>query len=115
LNCYSKINEKSFVYFDPPYRPLTKTASFTTYTGMIFNDDNQIELARFFRKIDREKGAKLMLSNSDPSSLNPSDKFFENAYSGYNIFRVTASRAVNCNGNGRGKISELLITNYGKI
>jgi DNA adenine methylase len=114
LSCYSKINEKSFVYFDPPYRPLTKTASFTTYTGMIFNDGNQIELAKFFRKIDREKGAKLMLSNSDPASVNPVDRFFENAYSGYNIFRVTASRAVNCNGDGRGKISELLITNYGK-
>jgi len=113
-NCYSKINEKSFVYFDPPYRPLTQTSSFTTYTGMIFNDDNQIELAKFFRKIDSEKGAKLMLSNSDPTSINPKDKFFENAYRGYNIFKVTASRAVNCNGNGRGKISELLITNYGK-
>jgi DNA adenine methylase len=113
-NCYSKINEKSFVYFDPPYRPLTKTANFTTYTGMIFNDDNQIELAKFFRKIDSEKGAKLMLSNSDPTSINPKDKFFENAYRGYNIFKVTASRAVNCNGNGRGKINELLITNYGK-
>ena len=111
-NCYSKIIEKSFIYFDPPYRPITKTASFTTYTGTIFNDDNQIELAKFFQKIDREKGAKLMLSNSDPTYINPRDDFFEKAYNGYNIFRVNASRAINCKGNGRGRISELLITNY---
>ena len=111
-NCYSKITEKSFVYFDPPYRPLTKTASFTTYTGTIFNDNNQIELAKFFQKIDRDKGAKLMLSNSDPVSINPKDKFFEKAYKGYNIFRVSASRAVNCSGTNRGKISEILVMNY---
>jgi len=111
-NCYSKITEKSFVYFDPPYKPLTKTASFTTYTGTIFNDNNQIELANFFQKIDRDKGAKLMLSNSDPMSINPKDKFFENAYKGYNIFRVNASRAVNCSGTNRGKISEILVVNY---
>jgi len=111
-NCYSKITEKSFVYFDPPYRPLTKTANFTTYTGTIFNDNNQIELAKFFQKIDRDKGAKLMLSNSDPVIINPKDKFFEKAYKGYNIFRVSASRAVNCNGTNRGKISEILVMNY---
>jgi len=113
-NCYSKVTEKSFVYFDPPYRPMTKTASFTTYTGIVFNDNNQIELAKFFQKIDREKGAKLMLSNSDPVSINPRDKFFEKAYNGYNIFRVNASRAVNCNGANRGKISEILVTNYSR-
>ncbi|GMO53407.1 MAG: hypothetical protein Pg6C_19790 [Treponemataceae bacterium] len=53
-----------------------------------------------------------MLSNSDPSSINSNDIFFEKAYNGYNIARVSANRAVNCNGAGRGKISELLITNY---
>jgi len=111
-NCYSKITEKSFIYFDPPYRPITETASFTTYIGTIFNDENQIELAKFFQKIDKEKGAKLMLSNSDPANANPKDKFFEKAYKGYNIFKVNANRAINCKGNSRGKITELLITNY---
>jgi DNA adenine methylase len=53
-----------------------------------------------------------MLSNSDPANADPTDTFFEEAYSGYNIFRVSASRAVNCNGAKRGKINELLITNY---
>ena len=53
-----------------------------------------------------------MLSNSDPTNQNPEDNFFEKAYSGYNIFKVSASRAVNCDGDKRGKINELLITNY---
>jgi DNA adenine methylase len=109
---YSKINDKTFVYFDPPYRPISQTSSFTTYTSAVFCDMQQMELASFFQKLDREKGAKLMLSNSDPTSINPDDDFFIKAYSGYNIFRVSANRAVNCKGNGRGKISELLITNY---
>ena len=109
-NCYSKATEKSFIYFDPPYRPITKTASFTTYTGTIFNEDNQVELAKFFRKIDMEKGAKLMLSNSAP--VNAKDSFFEDAYRGYGIYRVNAGRAISCKGDGRGKIGELLIMNY---
>jgi len=112
LNCYSKATERTFIYFDPPYRPITKTSSFTTYTGIIFNEDKQIELANFFQKIDKEKGAKLMLSNSDPEGINPKDDFFKKAYKGYSIFKVNASRAINCNGGGRGKITELLITNY---
>jgi len=111
-DCWDKVDENSFVYFDPPYRPISQTASFTTYTGAEFKDNEQLNLANFYKKLDREKGAKLMLSNSDPTNENPNDDFFEKAYFGYNIFRVLASRAVNCNGDKRGKISELLITNY---
>lgn len=111
-DCWTKIDGKTFVYFDPPYRPITKTSSFTTYTGSEFTDKQQLELAEFFQKIDKEKGAALMLSNSDPASINPDDTFFEKAYNGYSIIRVSANRAVNCNGTGRGKINELLITNY---
>jgi DNA adenine methylase len=110
--CYPKVDASSFVYFDPPYRPITRTSYFTAYTGAEFGDKQQIELARFFRRLDTEKGAKLMLSNSDPANANPNDTFFEEAYSGYNISRVSASRAVNCNGAKRGKINELLIINY---
>jgi DNA adenine methylase len=69
-------------------------------------------LAGFFKKIDREKAPKLMLSNSDPKNENPEDTFFEEAYSGYNIVKVCAGRSINCNGSKRGKINELLITNY---
>lgn len=112
LDCFDKVDENTFVYFDPPYRPISPTASFTTYTGKEFKDNEQLELAQFFRKLDREKGAKLMLSNSDPKNENPKDDFFEKAFSGYNIFRVLASRAVNCNSDKRGKITELIITNY---
>jgi DNA adenine methylase len=111
-DCWSKLDDKTFVYFDPPYRPITKTSSFTTYTGAKFTDKQQLELAGFFQKADKEKGATLMLSNSDPSSVNPDDTFFENAYNGYRIIRVSANRAVNCKGAGRGKINELLIINY---
>ncbi len=111
-SCFDKASETTFVYLDPPYRPISQTASFTTYTGAEFDDTEQLQLAQFFRKLDQEKGAKLMLSNSDPKNENPNDDFFEKAYSGYNIFRVSASRAVNCNGEKRGKINEILITNY---
>ncbi|MCS6967004.1 MAG: DNA adenine methylase [Cytophagales bacterium] len=111
-SCFDKVNENTFVYFDPPYRPISRTASFTTYTGTEFTDKEQLQLAQFFRKLDKEKGAKLMLSNSDPKNQNPEDDFFERAFAGYNIFRVSANRAINCHGNKRGKINELIITNY---
>lgn len=109
--CWPRVNESTFVYFDPPYRPLSRTASFTTYTGGSFSDAEQIRLAQFFRRLDREN-ARLMLSNSDPTNENPDDSFFERIYPGYNVFRVSAGRAINSNGEKRGKISELLITNY---
>ncbi|MDR2588377.1 MAG: Dam family site-specific DNA-(adenine-N6)-methyltransferase [Spirochaetales bacterium] len=111
-DCYDKITAKSFVYFDPPYRPLTQTASFTAYTGTEFNDARQVELSLFFQKVDKKKKAKLMLSNSDPANVNPGDNFFRKAYSGYTIIRVCANRSVNCDGAKRGRISELVITNY---
>jgi DNA adenine methylase len=111
-SCFDKVMENTFVYFDPPYRPISPTASFTTYTGTEFKDKEQLELAQFFQKLDQEKGAKLMLSNSDPKNENPNDDFFERAFSGYHIFRILASRAINCDGEKRGKISEILITNY---
>jgi len=111
-DCYNKINQNTFVYFDPPYRPISSTSCFTSYTGNVFCDEQQIELANFYHKIDREKGAKLMLSNSDPQNINPDDRFFEKAYDGYNICKIPASRAINCKGVRRGIINELLITNY---
>ncbi|MDR0494271.1 MAG: Dam family site-specific DNA-(adenine-N6)-methyltransferase [Treponema sp.] len=110
--CYPKVNDAAFAYFDPPYRPITRTSHFTAYTETEFNDNQQIELSLFFRRLDAEKGVKLMLSNSDPANTDPSDAFFEEAYSGFNIYRVSVTRAVNCNGAKRGKINELLITNY---
>lgn len=110
--CYSETTSASFVYFDPPYKPINKTSSFTNYIGIEFTDQDQIKLANFYRKLDTEKQAKLMLSNSDPQNENPSDNFFESLYKGYFINRVNAIRAINCIGEKRGKIKELIITNY---
>ncbi|WP_292461146.1 Dam family site-specific DNA-(adenine-N6)-methyltransferase [Methanothermococcus sp.] len=98
-------NENSFVYFDPPYKPLNKTSSFTSYTKYNFADDDQIRLAKFYKKLDK-RGAKLMLSNSYDI------EFFGKLYNEYNIKEITAKRMINCKGDRRGDIFELLIMNY---
>lgn len=105
------IDEKTFVYLDPPYRPLTDTASFTAYTENVFDDEKQIELSNFVDSI-HEKGARILVSNSDPKNTNPEDDFFDEIYSAYNIQRVEANRMINCNAEARGKIKELLISNF---
>lgn len=109
--CSDFVNYKTFCYFDPPYRPLSQTASFTSYSMFDFTDSSQERLSDFFRKLDA-KGAKLMLSNSNPKNEKQDDDFFEKLYQGFNISTVLAARAINSNGNKRGAISELLITNY---
>ena len=105
------VTENTFVYFDPPYRPLNVTSAFTSYTKEDFNDENQIELAEYYRELN-ERNAKLMLSNSNPKNTNKEDHFFDNIYQGFNIDEIYASRMINANSNGRGKISEILVTNY---
>lgn len=105
------IDENTFVYFDPPYRPITDTAKFTAYTENSFTDEEQIELARFVDDMHK-KGAKIVTSNSDPKNSNEEDSFFDKIYSAYNIRRVNATRMINCQANGRGKIKELLISNF---
>lgn len=105
------IDASTFVYFDPPYRPITETSSFTAYTEILFNDDEQIELAKFVDEMHK-KGAKVVVSNSDPKNSNTDDDFFDNIYALHNIQRVEATRMINCNSESRGKIKELLISNY---
>lgn len=105
------IDENTFVYFDPPYRPITDTASFTAYTENLFNDDEQVMLANFVDLMHR-KGAKVVVSNSDPKNSNTDDDFFDNIYSSHKIKRVEATRMINCNSEARGKIKELLISNF---
>ncbi|MDR0229873.1 MAG: DNA adenine methylase [Flavobacteriaceae bacterium] len=100
-----------FFYFDPPYRPLSNTSSFNSYAKGDFNDSEQIRLKQFCDTI-AERGFKWMLSNSDVKAANPEDNFFDDLYSNYTIERVSASRAINAKGSGRGKINELLINNY---
>ena len=105
------VDENTFVYFDPPYRPLSVTSGFTSYTKEDFNDEDQKELAEYYNKLNL-KNAKLMLSNSNPKNTNENDNFFEKIYKGFNINEVSAKRMINANAKGRGEISELLITNY---
>ena len=105
------IDEKTFVYFDPPYRPLTQTAAFTAYTENLFNDEAQKELADFVAEMN-QKGAKIVVSNSDPKNADEEDEFFDTLYSAHHIRRVNATRMINCNSDARGKIKELLISNF---
>lgn len=108
---YEYIKGKAFVYFDPPYRPLPKTPSFTAYSKDGFNDEQQKRLAAFCRKLDKD-GHQWLLSNSDPANTDPTDKFFEEIFAGFEIYRVSASRMINSKADGRGKITELAICNY---
>ncbi len=105
------VDSESFVYFDPPYRPLHTTSSFTSYSKQDFTDDDQIALAEFYRQLD-DTGALLMLSNSDPHNVDPLDDFFDELYKGFNIHRVQAKRSINSRGDSRGLLSEILVTNY---
>lgn len=105
------IDAHTFVYFDPPYRPLSDTSGFTSYTKEDFNDEKQKELAEYFNLLST-RNAKLMLSNSNPKNVDSNDNFFEDIYRGFNINEVSAKRMINSNSEGRGEISELLITNY---
>jgi DNA adenine methylase len=105
------INKHSFVYLDPPYRPISPTASFTSYAKGDFSEEDQIRLAKFCERI-KQKGTKFLLSNSDPKNGNSKDQFFKDQYKNFKTERVKAIRAINCQGTGRGMISELLILNY---
>ena len=103
------ITKESLVYYDPPYRPINGTSSFNDYSKEGFNDKDQIRLADFYSKMNK-KGAYQILSNSDPKNANLNDDFFDNLYKEFSIDRIMANRMINCNGNLRGKIFELLIT-----
>ena len=107
---YDFIDKNTFVYFDPPYRPLNQTSSFTSYTEYTFGDKEQIELSEYFKLLN-EKGAKLLLSNSDPKNENIEDNFFDDLYKEFDISRIEANRSINSNGEKRGKITEILVNN----
>jgi len=104
------IDGRTFVYFDPPYRPLSTTASFTAYAQDRFCDIAQAELASFIDDMSN-RGAHIVASNSDPKNIDEQDNFFDILYAAHNISRIQASRAINSNGAKRGKVRELLIAN----
>ncbi len=98
------VQAKDFFYFDPPYDPLSKTASFTGYTSDSFDEEDQRELARIFGLL-AEKGAFVMLSNSNTPLI-------LELYRKFRIETVRAKRAVNSDANGRGWIPEVVVLNY---
>jgi DNA adenine methylase len=98
-------------YLDPPYRPISTTASFTAYSHQIFDDSEQVRLYKFCKALDKQ-GHLFLLSNSDPKNSNPDDDFFDKLYEDFKIERVSASRSISAKGEGRQAVSELLIRNY---
>ncbi len=100
----SRASSGDFVYLDPPYHPLSSTASFTGYTPSPFSEDAQRRLCSVYRELDN-KGCLLAQSNSDT-------EFIRGLYSGFRIETVMARRAINSDASKRGPISELVILNY---
>ena len=113
-DCKDFIDSETFVYLDPPYRPLTQTSAFTSYSENGFSDKEQIELGNFIKEIS-EIGANILASNSDPKNTNKEDNFFDELYSNFEIKRISASRMINSNAKKRGAISELLISNIASV
>lgn len=109
--CEEYVNGKTFIYFDPPYRPLIENSSFVAYDKSGFNDDNQKELAEFVKKLDKQN-CLVMLSNSDPKNTNPDDNFFDELYKEFEIDRIFAKRMINCQADKRGDITEIVVRNY---
>lgn len=103
-------NPKSLFYFDPPYKPLSQTSSFTSYSKDEFDDQDQVRLKNFCSKLNI-LDHQWLLSNSDVKGKDINDNFFDDLYSDFNIIRVDARRNINSNPDKRGSLKELLITN----
>lgn len=101
----------TFMYFDPPYRPVSTTANFNAYNKGSFNDQEQYRLKEFFAKMHRT-GCQVLLSNSDGSTADPTNSYIEDLYQDFHIHRAFAKRSISCAGSKRGPVSELLIRNY---
>lgn len=95
---------EDFIYFDPPYYPVREGKSFTKYSKNDFSKTDHEKLAEIFQKLDK-LGCKVMLSNSDT-------EFIRRLYKNYNVNTVQAKRLINCDASHRGKINEIVVTNY---
>ena len=100
------VEKNSFVYLDPPYRPISKTSSFTDYSKNGFGEDDQINLCKFIQRLTKND-VNIMLSNSQTN-----DGFFEKYYAKQKRHPVKARRYINSNPKKRNEINELIITNY---
>lgn len=96
--------DEDFVYFDPPYHPISATSNFTKYSKSSFNVQDQEALRDVFAQLARH-GTYVMLSNSDT-------QFVRSLYQGFHIHTVEAARSINSKASKRGKINEIVITNY---
>lgn len=104
-------DERSLFYFDPPYKPISLSSNFNSYSNHVFGDKEQVELKEFCDSIS-QKGYQWILSNSDLRNSEPKDEFFDTLYQDYKIERVLAKRRINSNSKRRGVLTELLISNY---
>ncbi len=100
----NNLTDNFFIYLDPPYKPISKTSSFNSYFGD-FNDQSQQKLALLLQQISHQH--HILLSNSDDGT-----DFFTNLYSDFFINKIAVARSINSKGKARGKISELVISNY---
>jgi len=110
-NTANYINGYTFLYFDPPYRPLNATSSFNSYVKEAFDDNEQRRLKDFYADLS-DAGCLEMLSNSDGKGRNEKNNFFDDLYRDFTIERVYAKRCINANPSKRGALTELLIRNY---
>lgn len=108
--CKEYVSGKTFIYYDPPYRPVSETSQFTSYSKENFNDDEQVRLANTIKELDKD-GVLQLMSNSDPTNY-VDDLFFDDLYKGFNISRVNAKRMINSNASKRGSLREILVRNY---
>lgn len=102
--------KNTLFYFDPPYKPLSKTSSFNAYAKHSFDDKEQIRLKEFCELLNKEKHLWI-LSNSDVKGIDKTDNFFDNLYHKFNIFKVETSRMINPHIIKKNKVTELLISN----
>lgn len=107
-NVLKKAKRGDFIYFDPPYYPVSETSSFTSYTKEGFFEKEQEELRDIFFELHK-RGCFVMLSNSDTKLIND---LYSNLDNKITIHKVYAGRAINSKGNKRGKITEVVVTNY---
>lgn len=98
------LRKGAFIYFDPPYLPISSSSSFTGYTENGFNEQNQKDLRDECDRLNN-RGINFLLSNSDHPLI-------RDLYKDYEIITVKARRSINSKGNKRGEINEVLVRNY---
>lgn len=109
----SFVTDYTFIYFDPPYRPVSGTSDFNAYNKLKFNDREQFRLKDFYAQMS-ERGCDVLLSNSDGTAFDPSNTTLDELYRDFIIERTYAKRSISCAGTRRGPVPELLIRNYPK-